>query len=52
MPLSVLLASCIVQDGHGLIPTLAHSRRAFLLVKGVKFILGFGAGLLGHMMGW
>ncbi len=52
IPLSILMASCIVQDGHGMIPTLAHSRRAFLLVKGIKFFMGLAVGLLGHMMGW
>lgn len=29
-PFSVLLTSSIVQDGHGMLPMLAHSRRAFL----------------------
>lgn len=52
IPLSTLVASCIVQDGHGLIPTLAHSRRAFVSVKAVKFVIGLGVGLLGQAMGW
>lgn len=49
---SILLANCIVQDGHGMIPVLAHSRRAFAAVKGGKFLLGLSVGLLGHFMGW
>ncbi len=40
LPLSVFVASSIVQDGHGMIPLLAHSRRDFFLVKGIN--LGFG----------
>jgi hypothetical protein len=52
LPLSTLVANCIVQDGHGLIPTLAHSRRAFLVVKAVKLAIGLGIGLAGWMMGW
>ena len=52
LPLSVLVANCIVQDGHGLIPTLAHSRRTFIYIKGIKFVIGLAVGLLGHAMGW
>lgn len=44
VPFGVLLASSIVQDGHGMLPMLAHSRRAFLAVKGVNFLLGLVAG--------
>jgi len=52
LPLSVLVANCIVQDGHGLIPTLAHSRRTFIYIKSIKFVIGLAVGLLGHAMGW
>lgn len=44
IPFGVLLASSIVQDGHGMLPVLAHSRRAFLAVKAVNFTIGFGVG--------
>lgn len=47
IPFSTLLASCIVQDGHGSIPLLAHSRIDFLKVKTVNFLLGLLAGTLG-----
>jgi len=43
-PFGVLLASSIVQDGHGMLPMLAHSRRAFVAVKAVNFLLGLAAG--------
>ncbi len=44
VPFGVLLASSIVQDGHGMLPMLAHSRRAFLAVKGINLFVGLGAG--------
>ena len=43
-PFGVLLASSIVQDGHGMLPMLAHSRRSFAAVKAVNFLIGMGAG--------
>jgi hypothetical protein len=45
VPFSVLLASSIVQDGHGMLPLLAHSRRDFVMVKGVNFVIGLAVGL-------
>lgn len=52
IPFSTLLASCIVQDGHGMLPVLAHSRRAYVGIKAINFAVGLAAGLLGHAMGW
>jgi len=52
IPFSVLLASCIVQDGHGMLPVLAHSRRTFLGVKGVNVVVGFVVGAIGLLMHW
>lgn len=52
LPLSSLMANCIVQEGHGLIPTLAHSRKAFVAIKALKFVIGLAVGLLGAAMGW
>lgn len=52
IPMSVLMANALVQDGHGMIPMLAHSRRAFLAVKTGKLVLGVGVGLLGYCGGW
>ena len=42
LPFSVLLASSVVQDGHGMLPLLAESRREFLKVK----LINLAAGLL------
>jgi len=44
VPLSILLASSIVQDGHGMLPMLAHSRRDFALVKAIAFGTGLAFG--------
>ena len=46
IPFSVLVASSIVQDGHGMLPLLAESRRDFLLVKAVNLVVGIGIGIL------
>ena len=48
VPLSVLVASSIVQDGHGMLPLLAASKRAFVVVKLINFVVGVtvGAALL------
>ncbi len=50
VPLSILLASSVVQDGHGALPLLAESKRGFLLVKGVNIVVGFVVGLVGYFM--
>jgi len=52
IPFSILLASSIVQDGHGMLPLLAHSRPAFLGVKAVNFLVGILVGGIGLLIGW
>jgi hypothetical protein len=52
IPLSVLLASSIVQDGHGMLPVLAHSKRAFLGIKLVNLIVGMLIGLVTMAVGY
>ncbi|MGD9489696.1 MAG: putative manganese transporter [Calditrichaceae bacterium] len=46
LPFSILLASSIVQDGHGMLPMLAVSRKGFLLVKGINILVGLIIGLI------
>lgn len=46
VPLPVLLASCISQDGHAGLPLLAEDRRSFLRAKAVKCVLALAAGYL------
>jgi hypothetical protein len=52
IPFGVLLASSIVQDGHGMLPMLAHSRRAFIAVKAINFALGLTAGAVAMSLGF
>ncbi len=51
LPLSILLASSIVQDGHGSLPLLAESRRSFVIVKLINMAVGFAIGLVGLSLG-
>jgi len=44
MPLSILLANSIVQEGHGLLPLLADSKRSVLAIKVFKFVMGYVLG--------
>jgi len=52
VPFSILMASSIVQDGHGMLPLLAHSRRDFLHVKAINFAVGLGVGALALFLGY
>jgi hypothetical protein len=52
IPLSVLLANSIVQDGHGAIPLLAESPRSFITMKSIKLGLGILAGTAGILFGF
>jgi len=52
VPVSVLLGSSIVQDGHGMLPMLAHSRRAFLGVKLVNLVAGLLVGGTAMALGY
>jgi hypothetical protein len=51
IPFSILLTSSIVQDGHGMLPLLAHSRRAFLAVKVINLLVGLALGATLMAMG-
>ncbi|MBN2333026.1 MAG: arsenic efflux protein [Deltaproteobacteria bacterium] len=52
IPFSILLANSIVQDGHGMLPLLAHSRLDFFRIKGINCLIGFLVGLIGYAIGW
>ncbi|MGC9337122.1 MAG: putative manganese transporter [Candidatus Cloacimonadia bacterium] len=52
IPGSILLASSIVQDGHGMLPLLAESKRGFVYVKAINLIVGLVIGFIGYMTGW
>ena len=51
LPFSILLASSIVQDGHGSLPLLAESRKAFIVVKLLNVAVGLLIGLAGLALG-
>jgi len=52
IPMSILVASSIVQDGHGMLPMLAHSRKAFAQVKIVNLFVGLATGAAGLLLGF
>ncbi len=52
IPFSILLASSIVQDGHGMLPMLAESKRGFITVKAVNIIFGAIVGIIGLLTGF
>jgi hypothetical protein len=52
IPLSILLASSITQDGHGSLPLLAETRKDFLRMKAVNLLLGLMVGIAGLLFGF
>jgi hypothetical protein len=46
IPFGILLASSIVQDGHGMLPLLAESKRSFISVKIINLAVGLMVGLV------
>ena len=52
IPFSILMASSIVQDGHGMLPLLAESKRGFFAVKGVNVLVGLLVGVFGLLVGF
>jgi hypothetical protein len=52
LPFSVLVASSVVQDGHGMLPLLAESPREFARVKAVNVLAGLVLGGALMAAGW
>ncbi|MFO8147195.1 MAG: putative manganese transporter [Gillisia sp.] len=52
IPFSILLASSISQDGHGMLPMLAESKKGFLAVKIINMIYALIAGGIGLFIGF
>lgn len=44
IPISVLIANSIVQDGHGAIPLLAESPKSFIIAKALNAVIGLAVG--------
>ncbi len=51
IPFSVLLASSIVQDGHGMLPLLSYTLRDAILVKVFNLVFGLSIGLILYYTG-
>ena len=49
IPLPVLMASCISQDGHASLPLLAQSRRSFLTAKAINVLIAILAGIICYL---
>ena len=52
IPFSILMASSIVQDGHGTLPLLAVSKKGFVYLKAINVVVGFVVGVIGILMGF
>jgi len=52
IPFSVLLASSVVQDGHGMLPLLSYTLRDTFLIKLFNLFIGLGVGLAFYLIGW
>ncbi len=52
VPFSVLLTSSIVQDGHSMLPMLAHSVSDSVKIKIFNLIFGLTTGMIVYATGW
>jgi len=50
LPFAILLASSIVQDGHGTIPLLAVSKKNFVILKLINMLAGLVIGGMGLLL--
>jgi len=52
IPFSILLASSIVQDGHGMLPLLSYTIKDSILVKLLNLVFGIIIGFTFYLMGY
>ena len=52
IPFSILLASSIVQDGHGMLPLLSYSLKDSVLIKLFNLVFGIIFGLIFYLLGF
>jgi len=52
IPFSVLLASSIVQDGHGMLPLLSYTVKDSILIKLFNLFVGLTLGAILYCIGW
>lgn len=51
IPISILIANSIVQDGHGALPLFAESKKSFFMVKLINMGIGLLIGSIGLLTG-
>jgi hypothetical protein len=51
VPFSVLLTSCIVQDGHGMLPLLSYTVKDSILIKMFNLVFALAIGLSLFVLG-
>ncbi len=51
IPMSILVANSISQDGHGSLPLLAESKKSFLIMKLINIFVGLIVGAVLHFAG-
>ncbi len=47
IPISILMANSIVQNGHGSLPLLAESKKSFVIMKIINILVGLFVGVVG-----
>ena len=52
IPFSIVLASSIVQDGHGSLPLLAESQKGFFKIKAINVLVGLAVGSIALALGF
>jgi len=52
IPFSVLLASSVVQDGHGMLPMLSYTVKDALIIKLFNLAIGIMVGFIAFSIGW
>ena len=52
IPFSILLASSVVQDGHGMLPLLSYSIKDSILIKLFNLVFGIIIGLTFYLLGY
>jgi len=52
IPFSILLASSIVQDGHGMLPLLSYTVKDSILIKVFNLVFGIVIGLAFYLLGY
>lgn len=52
IPISILIANSIVQDGHGSLPLLAESKKSFFVMKIINMVVAITIGAIGLTLGF